>query len=163
MGRVFRFLLPLWGKVRIGKSRRGVLQYAPTIDGLILLPLSRNEKVAPHPSQGAGYSLIEILVAFAIFSIAAVALTSGVTTVIRSSNESEHLTQATILAQDKLEALSAQVTPLSGGNDTPRAGFTRVWTVTPGSPQAGVTRLDVTVSWTDYLPHTVTLTTAVNK
>ena len=55
--------------------------------------------------KNAGISLLEILVALTVFSIASVALTSGVVTSIRANNTSEHLTQATILAQDKLEAL----------------------------------------------------------
>lgn len=115
------------------------------------------------PALGkAGYSLLEILVALAIFSIAALALTSGVTIVVRANNLSEHFTQASILAQDKLEALRAHPSSLTGGSDAPQSGFSRVWDVTPATPQAGVTQIDVSVSWTDYLPHTVTLSTVIN-
>jgi len=115
------------------------------------------------PALGkAGYSLLEILVALAIFSIAALALTSGVTTAVRANNLSEHFTQATILAQDKLEALRSHPFSLTGGSDVPQTGFSRVWSIAPATPQIGVTQVDLSVSWTDYLPHTVTLSTIIN-
>jgi len=116
------------------------------------------------PAVGkAGFSLIEVLVAVALFSLAALALSAGAVTVIRATATSEHFTLATILAQDKLEELHAQTAPLSGNTDIPQPGFTRAWTVTPDSPQDGVSQIDVTVSWTDYQSHAVTLTTVVNE
>lgn len=115
------------------------------------------------PALGrAGYSLIEVLVAVALFSLAALALSAGAVTVIRATAISEHFTIATILAQDKLEEFHAQATPLSGDTDIPQPGFTRAWVVTPDSPHDGVSQIEVTVSWTDYQPHTITLTTVVN-
>lgn len=116
------------------------------------------------PALGrAGYSLIEVLVAVTLFSLAALALSAGVVTVIRATATSEHFTVATILAQDKLEELHAQTASRSGDTDTPQPGFTRTWVVTPDSPQDGVSQIDVTVSWTDYESRTVTLTTVINE
>jgi prepilin-type N-terminal cleavage/methylation domain-containing protein len=113
--------------------------------------------------KNAGFSLLEILVALTVFSIASVALTSGVTTSIRANNTSEHLTQATILAQDKLEALLASGLTFTAGSDAPRAGFTRTWTIATDTPQVGVSQLAVSVSWTDYGSHSITVTTVVNE
>jgi len=113
--------------------------------------------------KNAGFSLLETLVALTVFSIASVALTLGVTTSIRTNNASEHLTQATILAQDKLEALLAVAPVLNAGIDTPRAGFSRAWTVVSDTPRVGVSQINVSVSWTDYTPHTITVTTIVNE
>lgn len=113
--------------------------------------------------KNAGSSLLEILVALAVFSIASVALTSGVLTSIRTNTTSEHLTQATILAQDKLEALLALAPALIAGNDTPRAGFSRTWTIASDTPYVGVAQIDVSVSWTDYSAHSITVTTVVNE
>jgi prepilin-type N-terminal cleavage/methylation domain-containing protein len=110
----------------------------------------------------AGYSLTEILVALAIFSIATLALTSGVTTVLRAGDVSARLTQATVLAQDKIEVLRASGAPPAGGSDTPVAGFSRSWAVAPDAPEPGVTQITVTVAWTDYGPHTISLSTVVN-
>jgi prepilin-type N-terminal cleavage/methylation domain-containing protein len=113
--------------------------------------------------SGGGYSLVEVLVSLAIFSIASLGLSSAVTNTLRSGTLSEHFTAATILAQDKLEVLSAPGVALSDGNDSPHSGFDRSWTITPDSPEAGVSRIEVTVTWTDYGPHTVMLTTVVNE
>lgn len=113
--------------------------------------------------KNAGFSLLETLVALAVFSIASVALTSGVTTSIRANHTSEHLTQATILAQDKLEALLASAPTFATGSDAPRAGFTRTWTITDDTPSIGVSQIVVSVSWTDYSPHTITVMTVVNE
>jgi prepilin-type N-terminal cleavage/methylation domain-containing protein len=110
-----------------------------------------------------GYSLLETLVAIAIFSIAAVALTSSLTLGIRTSHASERFTQATILAQDKLEVLCARPATRVSGTDSPQTGFTRTWTISADTPQIGVTQIDVTVSWIDYLPRTITLSTVMNE
>jgi prepilin-type N-terminal cleavage/methylation domain-containing protein len=109
-----------------------------------------------------GYSLLEILVAMAIFSIVSVALTLSITSGIRINHASERLTQATVLAHDRLEALSARPATRASGSDTPQPGFTRTWTVTPDVPQLGVTQIDVIVSWTDYQPRMITLSTVLN-
>jgi prepilin-type N-terminal cleavage/methylation domain-containing protein len=115
------------------------------------------------PAVGnTGYSLLEILVAMAIFSIVSVGLTLSLTSSIRINHVSDRLTQATVLAHDTLEALSARPTARESGTDTPQLGFTRTWTVSEGVPQPGVTQIDVTVSWTDYQPRTITLSTVLN-
>ena len=113
--------------------------------------------------KNAGFSLLEILIALALFSIASVALTLGVTTSIRANNTSEHLTQATILAQDKLEALLSSSPTFAAGSDAPRFGFSRTWTIASDTPQVGVAQIAVSVSWTDYGSHSITVTTVVNE
>lgn len=115
------------------------------------------------PAVGnTGYSLLEILVALSIFSIASVALTVSITSGIKINHASERLTQATVLAHDTLETLSARPAARENGMDTSQPGFTRTWTVMPDVPQLGVTQLDVTVAWTDYQPRTITLSTVLN-
>lgn len=115
------------------------------------------------PAQGnAGYSLIELLVAMTLFALAALGLSTSVAMVLRSSVASDDLTQATLLAQEKLEELSAPGGLLTDGADTPATGFTRVWTVTSDDPDPGVTRVDVSVSWDKDAPQTVALATVVN-
>lgn len=110
----------------------------------------------------SGYSLLEILVALSIFSIVSVALTTSITSGIKINHASERLTQATVLAHDTLETLSARPTARVSGADTPQPGFSRTWTVTPDAPQPGVSQIDVTVAWTDYQPRTITLSTVLN-
>jgi prepilin-type N-terminal cleavage/methylation domain-containing protein len=115
----------------------------------------------PAPGK-AGYSLVELLVAMTLFAIAALGLSAGVVMVVRSGAFSDDLTRATILAQDKLEELTALGTPLAGGTDTPQAGFNRTWTVSSDDPEAGVTRIDVSVSWEDEA-QSIALVTVVNE
>ena len=110
-----------------------------------------------------GYSLIEVLVAMAIFAIASLSLSAGAVAVIRAGHVSERLTQATILAQDKLEEFRAEFEPLRDGSDTRQAGFVRSWQVSFDTPESGVARIDVTVSWSDPQPHSVTLVTVINQ
>lgn len=115
------------------------------------------------PAAGkAGFSLIELLVAMTLFAIAALGLSASVALVSRAGALSEHLTRATILAQDKLEELVSQNVPLTGGVDRPHAGFTREWAVSPDDPEAGVTRIAVTVRWEGSELHSIALATMVN-
>jgi len=116
------------------------------------------------PAWGkAGYSLVEILVALAVFSLSVPGIAAGVSLAVRASQTSEHFTQATVLAQDKLEELRAQFGSRSSGEDTPRPGFSRAWFIASDSPETGVMRIDVAISWTDYQPHSLTLATVVNE
>ena len=110
-----------------------------------------------------GYSLIEVLVAMAVFAIASLGLAAGVTTIIRAGSVSAHVTQATILAQEKMEEFRAAFEPLRDGEDSPRPEYTRSWQVRPDSPETGVTRIDVTVSWFAEGPRSVDLVTVVNR
>lgn len=116
------------------------------------------------PALGkAGFSLVELLVSMALFSIAALGLSAGVAMVSRAGVISDHLTRATILAQDKLEELAAHDGALAGGTDTPQPGFTREWTLSPDDPDPGVTRVDVTVTWIRNESHSISLATVINE
>src|SRR5262245_28180768 len=116
------------------------------------------------PALGkAGYSLVEVLVALAIFSLSAPAIAVGVSLSVRTSHISENLTLATILAQDKLEELRARSSFLSGGGDTPHRGFSREWSVVTDSPETGMTRIDVSIFWSDYETHSLALATVIDE
>ena len=82
---------------------------------------------------------------------------------MRAGRVTERLTQATILAQDKSEEFRAEFEPLRDGSDAYQAGFVRSWRVSFISPETGVARIDVTVSWSDPQPHSVTLGRVVNQ
>lgn len=115
-----------------------------------------------------GFTLIEVLVAVSIFSIAVLGLAIGATTVMRANQTGLNTTIATNLAQDKLEELKAKTAAniVSGGPVTTTSGgvtFSRSWTVTSNSPVTGVKRIDVTVTWTDYTSHTLTVSSAVKE
>jgi len=120
----------------------------------------------------SGFTLIEVLVAMSIFAIAVLGLAVGATTVMRANQTGLYTTIATNLAQDRLEELKsrtpANINTTGSPENVPGTGmpvtFNRSWTVTPNcNSVAGLTCINVTVSWTDYTSHNVTVSSAVKE
>ena len=121
----------------------------------------------------AGFTMIEVLVAVGIFSVAVLGLAVGAITITRANKTSHFHTMATNLAQDKLEQLkaatSANVTSCTSNDCDASAPtylgvkFTRTWAVTTNTPTVGVNQIDVTVGWTDYTQHSLTVTSSVSQ
>jgi Tfp pilus assembly protein PilV len=118
-----------------------------------------------------GFTVIEVLVSLSIFTVAVLGLAVGAITIVRANKTSQFHTVATNLAQDKLEQLKAatvaNITPCGGdGCENPQPqyqniAFTRTWAVTNNSPVIGATQIDVTVQWTDYTAHALTVSSSV--
>src|SRR3989338_4456679 len=116
----------------------------------------------------SGFTLIEVLVAMSIFAIAVLGLAVGATTVMRANQTGLYTTIATNLAQDRLEELKSRTpaninTTGSPENNLSVSGvpvtFNRSWTVTSNcNSVTGLTCIAVTVAWTDYISHTLTVT-----
>lgn len=109
-----------------------------------------------------GFSLIEVLVSLFLFSVLALLISASITNALHADTASENLTQATILAQDKIEELSAGFGSQSG-SDIPRPGFARTWNMAASAPPGGTAQAEVSVSWTDSQPHTISVATIVNE
>lgn len=120
----------------------------------------------------SGFTLIEVLVAMTIFSVAILGLAMGTTSAIRANQINLYMTTATNLAQDKLEELKGQpAAGLANGTDNKSvtgvlATFTRSWSVNLGGSNncpsvADFKCITVTVSWTDYKLRNVTISSAV--
>lgn len=118
-----------------------------------------------------GLTLIEVVVATAIFAVVVFALTGFYLTASSRGAEGRGETQGVFLAQQRMEALRSKAySSLSGfagtdvvdelGSVTAGGKFTRTTVIT--TPYLGTTRLtkiDVTVSWTEFdQPGTITLT-----
>ena len=114
----------------------------------------------------AGFSLIEVLVAVVIFSIAILGLAVGAITITRANGTSQFHTAATNIAQDLQEQLKAQpYTGVASGTDTVTVqgkSYARTWVVTE-NPTATFKQIDLTVAWTDYVPHTVAVSGAISR
>jgi len=126
-----------------------------------------------------GFTLIEVLVAFVILSIALLSLAGLMATTTGNNAAGGHLTEAATLAQDKLERLrllplstiSASFAPNVAQVDTPPPGstgitYTRSWTYTPNvaAPNTTLDTITITVSWVDSAklqPHSITIVSAV--
>ena len=98
-----------------------------------------------------GFTLIEILVTLAILSIGLLGMAALTVEIIRSNAQSKAYTEATILAQDRLEEvkrISKYTTAVAETEDidTLNSGQ-RETTVFDDSPEAGMKEVVVTVSW----------------
>jgi len=137
------------------------------------MPLTKRLKLMnSRGSAREGFTLLEVLVAMAIFSVAILGLAIGATSILRANQTSYFNTVAANLAQDKLEELKARtvanIISCSSNCDSPaltykNVTFTRTWIVTANSPTNGVNRLDVSVQWKDYTNHTLTASSAIRQ
>jgi prepilin-type N-terminal cleavage/methylation domain-containing protein len=105
-----------------------------------------------------GFTLIEILIAVAIFSIGILAVAKLQLWNVKNNTTGNITTMATMLGRAQLEDLKgvADVTTLTDGADpnnpvdadgNPGGIFTRTWTVTNPLGGSITRRIDVTVSW----------------
>ncbi len=79
-----------------------------------------------------GFSLLEALIAAAILASALLSLAQLIAFAVRTTAAAGRMTDAALLAAQKVEELRAgSWAELQPGTDTPAAGFTRTWTVTP--------------------------------
>jgi prepilin-type N-terminal cleavage/methylation domain-containing protein len=128
--------------------------------------------ILQHGSWHDGFTVIEVMVAMAIFAVAVLGLAAGSASVIRANQTSFFHTVATNLAQDKLEDLKGRtiinVGSCSSDCESPvptyqNVPFIRTWTVTANQPITGVSQIAVTVQWTDYQSRSLTLSAAVEQ
>ena len=112
-----------------------------------------------------GFTLIEMLIGLVLLAIGLLAIAGMQLTSVRGNFFSGNLTQASILAQDRLEALrqldfnAPDLSP--GTHDEGTLGgtiFTRryVVAVVPGTTMLNIT---VTVSWRDSTDHSISFST----
>jgi prepilin-type N-terminal cleavage/methylation domain-containing protein len=113
-----------------------------------------------------GFSLIELLIALTVLMIGVAGILALQMTALRATAYSRHATEATILAEDKMEELRTQ--PYMSGQDQvnaqgildPEGRYQRVWTVTE-PPAGGAPSVTVQVNWLERgsEPHAITLQT----
>jgi|GEM_PF-795241 len=95
-----------------------------------------------------GFSLIEIMVAVAVFSIGVLGLAALFPLAVNNVNQGAMLTRATQYAQGKMEdLLDAGAGQVDAGTDTLSGVFYRTWQVSPDSLVQGLTTARVTVRW----------------
>ena len=107
-----------------------------------------------------GFTLVEVLVAMAVFSVALLELGRMQIVASQVSSAAGRLTRATALAQDKLEQLMAlpytdamlsDLTPVGQTttytDPNPPQGYTVTWRVDADTPTTGVKTINLTVTW----------------
>lgn len=110
-------------------------------------------------SAGAhGFTLVELLVAIAIFAALATGLAQTLAHAQQMRASSARWMRATQLAEERLERLRS-------GDRTDDAGpigeFTRTWQAAPAAEGPGLERLDVEVVWEDRGPQRFVLSALV--
>jgi prepilin-type N-terminal cleavage/methylation domain-containing protein len=113
------------------------------------------------PKSQSGFTLIEVLFALSLSTIALLGLASMTTMLLQTNASNALTTTAVFLAQDKLEQLNNGVfasTILTAGtyqetaiNELGQAGglFNRSWTITDDTPLTGMKTVVVSVTWND--------------
>ena len=111
-------------------------------------------------ANARGFTLIEILVALAIFSIGILAVAKMQIWNVNNNSNSNITTIATMLAREKLEwmkSLDLSDTDMATGADTdnpidangdPGGIFTRDWVVTDPNGENDTRQIEMRVSWT---------------
>jgi Tfp pilus assembly protein PilV len=98
-------------------------------------------------SDTRGFSLLEALIAAGILASALLSLAQLIAFAIKTTAAAGTMTDAALLAAQKVEQLRAgSWDELQSGTDSPAAGFTRTWDVTPtGADPDYVALLEVVV------------------
>lgn len=106
-------------------------------------------------TQG-GFTIVELIVALALFAILIPTLTLGVSTLTQLNNRTRDLTLISIIAENKIESLrsigynSVDTGTTSFSGELPAeisSPKSASYTVTQGT---GIKTIDVTISYTDY-------------
>jgi type IV pilus assembly protein PilV len=126
-----------------------------------------------NSDKSYGFTLIEVLIALVILSIAFLGLAGLMVQTTKNTSFGGLMTEAATLAQDKLEELratrwddvnafsSAAPEQIQGSNKT----YTRTWAVQEGAPSPAdtVRTIAVTVTWDDRARRTVTLRSVLSR
>ena len=128
-----------------------------------------DQRVSRRPARRGerGFTVVEVLIAMLVLVIGFAGILSLQLTAMRATSFSRHATEASVLAEDKMEELrTIPVATLANGNDTVDARgvpdalglFTRAWTITTGGATTAVT---VAVSWDEQgsEPYTISMST----
>lgn len=111
-------------------------------------------------SKQSGFTLIELLIALFILSVALLAISSMVYSVMASTANSKETSTATTLMQDKMEMLkNTALSSLAAGADTVALGavnYGRTWTI---STAGNIRTITVAVNWVNRGAHGVTMST----
>ena len=107
-------------------------------------------------SSCRGFSIVEMLVALLILASGLLALARFQTVLISSDSLAKQRSEATLLAEQKVDILRSYGTmsaysSMTSGSDSvggSNASYSRSWTVTPSASPAYVA-ISITVSWMD--------------
>jgi type IV pilus assembly protein PilV len=117
-----------------------------------------------------GFTLIEILIATVIITVASLGVVSLTIGIIRGNSFSKRLTIATTLAQDRMENVKRLGYSNAGtaagtenyGTIANYAGYKRVTSVANNTPASNIKTINVTVYW-DSDKHSANVSTIISE
>jgi type IV pilus assembly protein PilV len=98
-------------------------------------------------NAGAGFSLIEVLIALSIFTIGILGVASLVISSINENGLARRVTEATALAEDRLESMLALPYGDINTGQTTEGTYTVSWNVAEDVIIAQTKSITVTVTW----------------
>jgi prepilin-type N-terminal cleavage/methylation domain-containing protein len=112
-----------------------------------------------------GFTLIEMLIALVILSVAFLALAGLMAQTTRNNSFGGHITEAATLAQDKLEELRAISWPtIIPGSDkkmgSTGTNYDRIWSV---ASNGNLKTITVTINWNDQTNHSISFLSVVTQ
>lgn len=115
-------------------------------------PFPRPRPAAPQRSDQRGFTLIETLLALALFSVVVAVISNTIVYQIRAAASNDSYTAAYTVAAEQLEQLRARrFTAIAAGTTQQTKGgttFNVQTSVTNGSPSPNMKAITVDVSWT---------------
>jgi prepilin-type N-terminal cleavage/methylation domain-containing protein len=112
-----------------------------------------------------GFTLLEMLIAMTILSVALLGLGQMMLLSIRGSSFGNKVTEATTFAQDKMEELrTVDWNTLQDGNDSIDGAqgiqYQRTWAVVPAGTMKTI---NLAVNWNDGQNHAIRITSVINN
>ena len=121
--------------------------------------------------KSKGFTLIEVLIALVILSVAFLALAGLMVQTTKNNSFGGRITEAATFAQEKLEEFRAigweKIIPNTSGIDYPDGAtgivYTRNWRVTPNPANGNLKEITVTINWADQTKHSIRLFSILSK
>jgi len=122
-------------------------------------------------SNNKGFSLIELMIALLILSVGLLSLASLQGTAIKGNRHGNQISQATTLAEDRIEEIRNTdfddvdnvAFPTPENNLSTSGVYTRTTVIEDDVPMLELKRITVTVSWSDGRSHDIVLRTIISN
>lgn len=114
--------------------------------------------------KSKGFSLIEVLIALVILSVAFLALAGLMVQTTKNNSFGGRMTEAATFAQDKLEELRAvswvTITPGSDKMGSNGMDYARNWNV---ATNGNLKTITITINWNDKANHSISLLSVITQ
>ena len=101
----------------------------------------------------SGFTLIEVMVALVMFAIGSLGMAALTAFIMRANRSDTNRTRASASIRQKIEEFqSLEYDAITSGADVDTLGgvvFDRTWTVTPDSPAALLSHIEIVAAWRD--------------